>query len=98
MFMRRVGALFLWDGNPVSRQQRPVPAETRFEWRAITRKSKHLTLAGPFGRQVGEAGNSHAVREASFDRSLDEVGREEGKRDSHVDLADTLPASRSVPR
>ena len=51
-------------------------------------------LAGPFGRQVGEADNSHAMRKPSFDRRLDEVGREEGKRDCHVDLADAAAVSR----
>jgi hypothetical protein len=45
----------------------------------LRRKSEQLVLAGPFSRQVGEAGNSHAMRKASFDRSLDEVGREEGE-------------------
>jgi len=41
----------------------------------LRRKAERLVLAGPFGRQVGEADNSHAMRKASFDRSLDEVGR-----------------------
>ena len=48
--------------------------------------AKHLALAGPFGRQAGETGNSHAVREPSINGRLDEVGREEGERDCHVDL------------
>ena len=51
------------------------------------RESKHLARAGPFGRQVGETGNSHAEREPSINGRLDEVGREEGERDCHVDLA-----------
>ena len=51
------------------------------------RKSKHLVLAGPFGGQVGETDNSHAVREPSINGRLDQVGREEGERDCHVDLA-----------
>ena len=41
-------------------------------------KAEHLVLAGPFGRQVGEAGNSHAMREPPVDGGLDEIGREEG--------------------
>src|SRR5262249_19559173 len=45
----------------------------------LRRKPKHLVLAGPFGRQGGEADYSHAMRKPSFDRRLDEVGREEGK-------------------
>src|SRR6516225_4449792 len=60
----------------------------------LGRKPKHLVLAGPFGRQVGEADNSHAMRKPSLDRSLDEVRREEGKRDRHVDLADAAAVSR----
>jgi len=73
-------------------------AETRFEWELLRRKPEHLVLAGPFGRQVGEADNSHAMRKASFDRSLDEIGREEGKRDRHVDLADAAAVSRRDAR
>jgi hypothetical protein len=73
-------------------------AETRFEWELLRRKPEHLVLAGPFGRQVGEADNSHAMRKASFDRSVDEIGREEGKRDRHVDLADAAAVSRRDAR
>ena len=46
-----------------------------------------------FGWQVGEAGNSHAMREPPVDRSLDEIGREEGKRECHIHLADAAPLS-----
>jgi hypothetical protein len=62
----------------------------------LRRKPKHLVLAGPFGRQVGEADYSHAMREPSFDCGLDEVGREEGKRDRHVDLADAAAVRRQL--
>jgi hypothetical protein len=48
---------------------------------------------GPFGRQVGEPGNSHAMRKPSIDGRFDEVGREEGQRDCHVDL----PRSAALP-
>ena len=41
-------------------------------------KADHLVLAGPFGWQVGEAGNSHPMREPPVDGGLDEIGREEG--------------------
>ena len=54
-------------------------------------KAEHLVLAGPFGWQVGEAGNSHAMREPPVDGGLDEIGREEGKRDCHIHLADAAP-------
>jgi hypothetical protein len=56
-------------------------------------KAEHLVLAGPFGWQVGEAGNSHPMREPPVDGGLDEVGREEGKRDCHIHLADAAPLS-----
>jgi hypothetical protein len=74
--------------NPVSRQRRPIVAQRLGSNGELLRgQAEHLVLAGPFGRQVGEADNAHAMREPSFDRRLDEVGREEGKRDRHVDLA-----------
>jgi hypothetical protein len=41
----------------------------------LARKPKHLVLARPFGRQVGEADYPHAMRKASFDRRLDEKAR-----------------------
>jgi hypothetical protein len=41
-------------------------------------QAEHLVLAGPFGWQVGEADNSHAMREPPVDGGLDEIGREEG--------------------
>src|SRR5262245_62555207 len=34
------------------------------------------------------------MRKASVDRSLDQIGREEGERDRHVDLADAAAVSR----
>ena len=54
-------------------------------------KAEHLVLAGPFGWQVGEAGNSHPMRELPVDGGLDEIGREEGQRDCHIHLADAAP-------
>ena len=44
----------------------------------LRRKPKHLVLAGPFGRQVGEADHSHAMREPPVDGGRDEIRREEG--------------------
>jgi hypothetical protein len=54
-------------------------------------KAKHLVLLGPCGGQVGEAGNAHAMRKSTVNRRFDEIGREERKRDRHVDLADAAP-------
>ena len=42
-------------------------------------------------RQVGEAGNAHAMRKSTDNRRFDEIGREERKRDGHIDLADAAP-------
>ena len=58
-----------------SRQRRPRFAETKIE---------HLVLARPFGGQVGEASDTHTVREPAVDGRVDEIGREECKRDRHV--------------
>ena len=77
---------FLWARNPVSRQRRPLSSETRSNGELLRWKSEHLVLAGPFSRQVGETGNSHAAWESSMDGGLDEVGREKGERDCHVHL------------
>jgi hypothetical protein len=56
-------------------------------------KAEHLVLLGPCGGQVGEAGNAHAMRKSTVNRRFDEIGREERKRDRHVDLADAAPLS-----
>src|SRR6516165_9789103 len=87
-FGGRIGAFF-------SGQEIPFAGNGDRSWQRLGskgqllgRKPERLVLAGPFGRQIGEADNSHAMRKASFDRSLDKVGREEGKRDCHIDLAD----------
>ena len=41
-------------------------------------------LARPFGRHIAQPDNSHSVRKPSINGCLDEIGREEGKRDCHV--------------
>ncbi len=40
---------------------------------------EQFVLPGPFGRQVGEASDAHAVRESAIDGRFDEIGCEEGK-------------------
>jgi hypothetical protein len=45
-------------------------------------------LAGPLGRSIAQASDADAARQSSFDGSLHKVGRDERKRDRHVDLAD----------
>jgi hypothetical protein len=54
-------------------------------------KAEHLVLLGPCGGQVGEAGNAHAMRKPTVNRRFDEIGREERKRDRHIDLTDAAP-------
>jgi hypothetical protein len=83
--------IFLWPRNPVSRKWRPREAETRFECRLRRRKSEHLVLPRPLGGHVGEAGHSHAMRQPPRDGRVHEIGRQEGKRDRHVDLANAAP-------
>ncbi len=70
-----------------------VPKGTDRTPALLRSKGEHLVLAGPFGWQVGEAGNSHPMREPPVDGGLDEIGREEGKRDCHIHLADAAPLS-----
>jgi hypothetical protein len=55
--------------------------------RLLGGKAKHLVLAGPFGRQVDEAGDAHAVGKPTLDGCLNKIRRQECQRDSHVDLA-----------
>jgi hypothetical protein len=71
-FGRRTGAFFSppWKSRFPATETVADGDSVRMESLA-RRKSEHLVLAGPFRRQVGEADNSHAMREPSFDRRLD---------------------------
>ena len=63
----------------------------------LSAPGQETTLLGVMDKgvwQVGEADNAHAMWKASFDRRLDEVGREEGERYRHVDLADAAAVTR----
>lgn len=55
--------------------------------RLLRRKTQHLMLAGPFRRQVCEAGDAHAVRQPALDSCSDKIGRKKCQRDRHVNLA-----------
>lgn len=55
---------------------------------SVRGKTEHVVLPGPFGWQVGEASDAHAVRESAIDGRFDEIGCEESKRDRHVYFAD----------
>jgi hypothetical protein len=45
--------------------------------RLLGGKAKHLVLAGPFGRQVDEAGDAHAVGKPTLDGCLNKIRRQE---------------------
>ena len=45
----------------------------------LWRNAEHLVLPGPFGGQVGEAGDAHAAREPAIHGRFDEIGCKEGK-------------------
>jgi hypothetical protein len=71
--------LCLRQQNSVSRQQRPRQAETGSNAALLLRKTENLVLLGPFGGQVGEASNPHAMRQPPIDSGLDEVRCKESK-------------------
>ena len=48
-------------------------------------ESKRLKLPAPFGRRIAETLDTDAAGQAAFYGSFDKIGREEGKRDGHVD-------------
>ena len=74
IFRGPYGAFVSAPQKNVSRFRRPVLAETRFECGSVRRKAEHLALPGPFGWQVGEASDAHALREAAIDGRFDEIG------------------------
>ena len=54
---------------------------------------EHLVLPRPHRGHVGEAGHSHAMRQPPRDGRSHEIGRHEGKRDRHIDLAGAAAGS-----
>ena len=76
-FLARFGAF-------VSVHEIPFPGNRDFSSkrrgsnaRLLGGKAKHLVLAGPFGRQVDEAGDAHAVGKPNLDRCLNKIRRQE---------------------
>ena len=49
-------------------------------------KSECLELSAPFSRRIAEPLDADAAGQAAFNRCLDEIWREEGERDGHIDL------------
>ena len=52
-------------------------------------ESKRFELPAPFGWRIAEPLDTNAARQATFNGRFDKVGREEGKRDGHIDLPNT---------
>src|SRR5215207_9104850 len=71
---------------PRNRRSRRPHRKMRIIWTNADLETEHQPLARPLCGQVTHPRHAMAVREAPFDCGLDEVGREEGKRDRHVDL------------
>jgi hypothetical protein len=58
------------------------------KWRGalILIKSERLELPAPFGRRIAKPLDADAAGQATFDGSLDQIGRKEGERYGHIDL------------
>ena len=70
-------------GNRDRAKQRLVRMR-RYRWE----RPRIWCCSRPFGGQVGEASNPHAMRQPPFDSRLDEVRCKEGKRDRHIHFSD----------
>jgi hypothetical protein len=62
-------------------EEQPTPwyGARRVSGDSSLRQAEHLALLRPFGRQVGETGNAHAVRKPTIDGGFDEIRGEEGE-------------------
>jgi hypothetical protein len=49
-------------------------------------ESERLKLPAPFSRRIAEPLDADATGQATFYGCIDEIGREEGKRDGHIDV------------
>src|SRR5690349_2039378 len=97
-FQGRFEAFVSASQNHVSRLRRPALAETGWNAASVGRKAEHLALLRPLSRQGYETGDTHAVWKPAIDSSCNQIGGEEGERNSHVDLpgAATLTACNAV--
>jgi hypothetical protein len=50
-------------------------------------ESERLKLPAPFSRRIAEPLDADATGQAAFNRGFDQIGREDGERDRHVDLS-----------
>src|SRR5271169_1249831 len=58
-------------------------------------ETEFFKLPAPFGGSVAQPLDVDASRQAALDRGTDQVGREEGERDRHVDMADAALLAQS---
>ena len=58
-------------------------------------ETERFELPTPFGGSVAQPLDVDASRQAALDRGSDQVGREEGERDRHVDMADAALLAQS---
>jgi hypothetical protein len=51
------------------------------------RDAQYFALLGPAWGQIGQAGNADTSRQPTGNQGLDNIGRNEGQRDQHMDGA-----------
>src|SRR6516164_226699 len=86
--MKRSQRLCLCCKNSAFSQETTIDGDSiRVCMRLLPRKTEHLVLLGPFGWQVGEASNAHAMGKPAIDGRFDQIGGKESQRDCHVDLS-----------
>jgi hypothetical protein len=56
---------------------------------------KRFELSTPFRRKIAQVLDVDASRQTAFDRSADEFGSKESKRDRHVDMTDATSFAQS---
>src|SRR5215471_147658 len=59
------------------------------------RQPEHRVLARPLGRSIAQTSDPDAARQPSLDGCLHEFGRQERKRDRHIDLSNAAFVPRS---
>ena len=52
-------------------------------------EAEFLVLLGPLCWRIAKTANTNPPRQAAFDRCSHQLWREKGKRDCHIDAADT---------
>ena len=79
----------------VSGDRKPVP-ERSFRMLGtgtFKRQAEHGVLARPLDWRMAQSGDANTAWQSTCDSGPDQIGRQEGERDGHVDLAYTAPFS-----